>query len=271
LIAAAPTLLERIRLGPAGLAPLGFQLTLTQAFVPLSDPISHRVIALGFDAPAWSLSCEAFFYALFPVCLVALYKVRGPRLLIALACLFSLWPLLLAASFHGAGATYWFLYLFPPARLADFLVGMCLGLVLLAIDRRTLSRIRSWSMLEALALGALGATVAVAGHVPIAYRFDAYYLPAMAAVIFVFALERGRLSRLLGHSTMMFFGEISFAFYMLHTLVMRAAGYPPGSAGALAHAGPLALIFVGTLALSALVHLGYELPAQRLLKRWVRR
>ncbi len=268
LIAAAPTLLERIRLGPAGLAPLGLQLTLTQAFVPLSDPISHRVIALGFDAPAWSLWCEAFFYALFPVCLVALYRVRRPRLLIGLACVFSLWPMLLAASFHGAGATYWFLYLFPPARLADFLIGMCLGLVLLAIDGRALSRIRYWSMLEALTLVALAATVAMAGRVPTVYRFDVHYVPAMAAVIFVFALERGRLSRLLGHSTIMFFGEISFAFYMLHALVMRAAGYPPGGPGGLAHAGPLALILVGTLVLSAMVHLGYELPAQRRVKRW---
>ena len=51
-----------------------------------------------------------------------------------------------------------------------------------------------------------------------------YDLPFFAFTILVFAAERGRISQHLRGSWLVFLGEISFAFYLLHVLVMRLAG-----------------------------------------------
>jgi peptidoglycan/LPS O-acetylase OafA/YrhL len=52
--------------------------TLTQAWVPLDK------FAFGLNGVSWSLSCEAFFYALFPLLLVWMTKL-GRRRLVGLA------------------------------------------------------------------------------------------------------------------------------------------------------------------------------------------
>ena len=255
-IAAAPSLAERLRMGPGALLPGVFQLTLTQAFVPVSDPLTGVMVPLGFDAPAWSLSCEAFFYALFPFFAVVLWRLRRPVMLLACAATLALLPLTLAAGLHARPrAVYWVLYIFPPSRLADFLVGACLGLAALRIRRRTAAATWPGTLAEGAALGALGIAVLCLDHVPLAYRYDAYYLPVMAAVVFTLGLERGRISRVLGHRALVFLGEISFAFYLLHTLVMRDC------------ACSWWLSLTVSLTLSVVVFRAYEMPARRRITR----
>lgn len=268
VLAAIPTAWQRLQFGIGAWLPAAFQLTLTQAFIPTSDPITHVIIPLGFDAPAWSLSVEALFYALFPVMVVMLYRLRRPGLLVAVAALLAFWPLSLALGLKISGnAEYWFLYIFPPSRLADFLIGTCLGLAVLSLKRAGSARMWSWTALEIAALAMLGAAVVMSHAVRIGFRYDVYYLPPMALLVAVFAIERGHASKMLGHPGLVFLGDASFAFYLIHTLAMRAAGYPPGRTGHQYHVAAYAVILVVTIALSALVHRAYELPVQRWVKR----
>jgi peptidoglycan/LPS O-acetylase OafA/YrhL len=58
-------------------------------------------------------------------------------------------------------------------------------------------------------------------HLPQALHFDVGFLPFWTILIFVFAHERGIISKLLGRRPFVFLGEISFSFYMLHQLVIR--------------------------------------------------
>ena len=268
-LAAAPTFVDRLRAGPSAMLPWAFQLTLTQSFLPLVDSFTGKLVGIGFDAPAWSLSCEMFFYALFPFFVVTLLRFRRPAVLAALAAVLWIWPFAIAAGFHGTVAYgYWFVYIFPFNRMADFMVGVCLGLAMLRTsDSSAVPQTRRWTLIEGASLTALLGAVALSGVVSQVYRYDAWYVPPMAVVIVVFALGRGRLSAALSASWLVFLGEISFSFYMLHTLVMRAAGYQPGNAGGLANVAPYVLILGVTLGLSALAYMAYERPLQRLINR----
>jgi peptidoglycan/LPS O-acetylase OafA/YrhL len=269
-IAAIPTFWERITAGPAAVMPMIFQITLTQAWTPIVDPISHNLIPITFNAPAWSLSAEAYFYLMFPIFAAALWRIRRPQMLVATAALLMLWPVALAAAYNTSpAADYWYLYVLPPNRLADFLIGICLGLALLRTDVAEHRRSVRWAAVEAATLAALLGAVVLSNQLSIRYRYDAYYLPFMALVIAVFALERGHISQALRHRRLLYLGEISFAFYMIHTLVMSYAGLPAGRPGTQYHVAAYAAILVVSVALSALLHRAYELPAQNRVRRWL--
>ncbi len=131
LIAAVAVMGEWLRVGVAGAATAVSQVTLTQAFLPIRDPFDpSRLAALGFDGPAWSLSCEAFFYLSFPFVLLVLARRRTP-LLAAVAVGVWAWTVLLALNLQGSPLAGWALYIFPPVRLAEFVVGVCGGLIFL--------------------------------------------------------------------------------------------------------------------------------------------
>jgi peptidoglycan/LPS O-acetylase OafA/YrhL len=225
-------------------------------------------IAFGVNGPAWSISVEAFFYALFPfVACVLLRAFRGSRphtVLLAAGVLWLvqaslLWPV------HAA-VDDWRWYVFPPSRLIDFVVGMLLGIAFLRSDQR-----RTWPLhptsIEALALAGVGLAVYASPFVPLSMRFSAWVMPAWCAAIFVFAGQRGAISRLLSHPALVRLGEVSFAFYLCHLMVVKLVD------GRLGWQHPLAMPIAlgGTLALGWLLHHVVERPLRtrvRALLSW---
>ena len=43
----------------------------------------------------------------------------------------------------------------------------------------------------------------------------------MVGIVLIFALQKGLFSRILQHKTLVYLGEISFAFYMIHMIVIK--------------------------------------------------
>jgi peptidoglycan/LPS O-acetylase OafA/YrhL len=139
---------------------------------------------------------------------------------------------------------------------------MLLGVALLRSDPAARWRLRGTSM-EMLALTAIAVSIIVSPLLPLALRFSAALMPAWAFAIWVFASRRGALSRLLEHPVLVRLGEVSFAFYLIHLVVIVQMTNAIGTA----HPLFMPLSFAVTLALSFVLFHGVEQPMRVRIRR----
>ncbi len=217
-------------------------------------------VYFGLNTVAWSLSCEAFFYALFPLLhrLVVRLPVRALWPAVA-AALGSVWLVPLLTLPLSQPHRYWAIWVLPLSRLPEFVAGMLLARVV---------RAGRWPGVDwrAVALVAAACYVAAA-HLPTGLRLVAGTVVPLALLIPALAATdlAGRHTVVAGR-TAVYLGELSFAFYLVHELVLRALAKLVGVGhGQLAGTG-LSLAALGTaVAASALLHHLVELPGMRLL------
>jgi peptidoglycan/LPS O-acetylase OafA/YrhL len=236
---------------PTRLHAVAAQLVLLQSWIPIG------AIYFGVNGPAWSISVEAFFYAVFPFAafgLLRLFRTSPPHVVLFgaaalwLAQIAYLWP-------QHAAVDDWRWYVFPPSRLVDFVVGMLVGIAFLRSDRQKRWRLRATSV-EILVLAGVCLAVYASPLVPLSVRFSAWTMPAWCALIFVFARRGGAISRLLAQPILVRLGEVSFAFYLSHlavvALISRLLGWD--------HPLMLPVALGCTLALSFALYHGVEQP-----------
>ncbi len=245
-------------LGPVSLALVA---TGTQAWVPAA--------ALRWNPPAWSLSCELFFYALFPAIAGALGR-RGSTGAATLGAVAWLVGLALPVAYlvvdpDGLGAPRitdegtWLntVKLSPLARLPDFLVGVAAGV--LWKNRVPLPRAAGPVALV------LSLAAAASGLVPALVLHNGALAPLFALVVWWLAAGENPLARALSSRPAQLLGEASYALYLLHVplflwamALTRQTTLPPRLA-----------LAVGALAVPAAVvaHLALERPARRWLRR----
>jgi peptidoglycan/LPS O-acetylase OafA/YrhL len=180
--------------------------------------------ALSWNAVSWSLSVEAFFYAVFPFLLLRFGKFSRKTLwTIIPAC----WIAGLAISggflaLRPAGATYissanWsaavnFVKFFPLVRLPEFLMGMACGFLFLRTERNPKLA------LPLVGLGLLGAaaTALASRFVPYLMVHTAMSGPAFAALVYGIALEPKWVAWL-NNRLLVLSGDASYSFYLLHS------------------------------------------------------
>lgn len=236
-------------------------LTLTQAWWPDTH------VVLGVNGVSWSLSAELFFYACFPFLLPRLRALGSPgrrRLMAAVVVLIALVDLAVATRADLPGladprsALDWLLYTSPPFRALEFVLGVCLALELLDGWRTRLGLGRSLLL--------AGAAVYVAG-----LTRHPHLCVALTVVPFLLVIAAATQSDLSGRPSLLRrpvpvrLGEWSFAFYLVHQLVLRfGARHHVHSLGqALAF---VAVQFCVALALAAALHHVVERPAERVLR-----
>lgn len=194
-------------------------LGLLQSFVPSSEWY------FSLNAPSWSLSAEVFFYVLFP----ALIVLRTQFLLIFALFISIVKAALLAFPDENA---HFLQYIFPPLRLADFVLGIAAYRVASA-HRARLEAMAGQLQVASIALLALALSGST--FVSQAARYDLYYLVPMCFIVVAFSLSQGWLSKRLSDARLVLLGEASFSLYMIHYLVImageqiRAALYGAGS------------------------------------------
>ncbi len=261
---------------PIGPAPGGIGPFLANAFLVHSWVPSLAYIQ-SYNSVAWTLSLEWFFYLFCPLALVGIgrWKTATPRQL-HLAAL-GVWLLTIAvvlpfASHEG----FWPLYVCnvcPAVRCGEFLVGVLLGAAFVRGRVRSgpleLPRTRRlWTALEVVAVALVVVLILRSHRVPLLFRMNGYYIPAVALLVTVFARERGRVSRVLASRTIVYLSELSFAFYLLHAIMfthLRAAY--ASWVGVYAGAG---LLISTTLLAAAAAHHLVERPMRERIVRWTK-
>jgi peptidoglycan/LPS O-acetylase OafA/YrhL len=252
---------------PGGTHDLVLNLLLLQAWSP------DKQVYWSYNAPSWSVSCELFFYLMFPACL---WAIRRNPALMATGCLAGL--VVFLAGLGSAAPQLdpeWVGYINPLVNLPTFALGIAAGLLQMRLPPVTLGRLGGTAVqLAAVALAALGnaamAELATATNAlsPAAAEFVVSSGAgwSYAALIFVLGRYDGALSNALSHPIFVYLGEISYAIYLFHQLVLRwhTEHYANIPLNIWVQYG---LLLVATLAIAAAVNMLIERPMQRWIKR----
>lgn len=214
-------------------------LMLLQAWSP------QETTYFGLNTPSWSLSCEVFFYLCFPLILRGVDRL-SPRwwwpataATLGAVCLMPALALALPE-----GSRYWFVYVFPPVRMLEFIAGILLA--------RIVQQGR-WIRLGVLPAAALAvAAYFGSGFLPLGFSYVAGTVVPLALLIPAVAVSDLRGGRsVLRTRTMILLGEISFAFYLVHQLVIRFVDRALGARSWSDPAGMLVASIMLALALAA--------------------
>lgn len=264
---------------------LGASLLLIQAFLP--------PLAAGLNTPGWSISCEAFFYAVWPK-LVGKLRRTSPDFPLAQVLIFyaltlsvpvvalvlykqnlftpRIFPAVLD-DIAGSEFLARLLAYLPLIRLPEFLIGIALGHALRRAPpslepgfRATLVELFLiiFILLGALFLGSGG--LGKLTGIPLANRVgneSGIFAPLYALLIWRLARHRGLLQRFFSLGPLLSLGEASYALYILQEPVLdwfTGAGkrvFP----NLMAHWSWIFFIYCALLiGLSLLVHRRWEMP-----------
>ncbi|MEJ0015483.1 MAG: acyltransferase [Acetobacteraceae bacterium] len=276
--AVAPYLAD-IVLTPFGLLCAALNLALLQAWVPI------QVVYFSYNAVAWSISAEVFFYLMF-IWLIRdiertwltkiLFGLGLAGLMIGIAMVFRL-PLYAENAYTVDTAAL--TYISPASRIFEFIVGMAAAVGYFRLrDRPRAGAVAA----NALEIGCLLVALAPLA-IPVGW-FDygmitlvlpkqvclwlqrSYAAPAFALFIMVIARQEGIVSSILRCRTLVVLGEISYAVYLLHQLLIRWwLVHGSRFAGILPDAMAYLLFWILTLVGSFIIWRFVETPARRWL------
>ena len=241
-------------------------LALLHAWVPAPGVYSAA------NGVSWSLSCEAFFYALFPGLfpLISRWDRRRRTAFVAVV-LGTTSTVAVLVSLVVAGGRYDTAgYMSPPVRVGEFVLGVTVGM---ALREGWVPRVRpstAWAATAAAVGTSLMIGAARGWPVPRGVA-DVLSVGPLTLVLVAYAGRdlTGRRS-LLARPWAVYLGQLSFAFYLVHQLVLDLLlkDVIPFTDAAVSSALWRLAVGLGVSVLAAMaVHHGVELPAQRLLTR----
>jgi peptidoglycan/LPS O-acetylase OafA/YrhL len=198
----------------------------------------------AWNTPGWSVSAEAFFYAVFPSVVGRLRSGSLPQLLrrafvfyglalipplIVTAAQFPPSPFLqvqVPSGLDGLDLQTWIVRLCgfsPLARLPEFLMGICLGHWLRArrTNHATFSAGRAASLEMPTLVVMAGALVALGLHPDSKPWLDSGLLsPVFLVLVAALAIGTGPIARLLSSRPLQVLGDASYAMYVLQEPVL---------------------------------------------------
>ena len=223
-------------------------------------------VGYSVNTVSWSLGCEAFFYLSFPFVAPLLRRLNTSQLywtafvLIALTYCCQKWQYYLFP--HNPQGSFWFVYMFPPVRSLEFWLGVVTALLV----KRARWYGPGLGMASLLAVGVyyLNGTDWIASNLH-TIGFD------VVCCLLIGAAARADLSGAWSPwrwRPLVFLGEISFAFYLVHVELIQnvmRAWHPQGWHGATVYLVIPALLAVA-IGLAYLLYRFVEMPSMRLLR-----
>lgn len=218
-------------------------------------------VIFGLNAVSWSLACEAFFYAVTPFLLSRL-RSRPTRQVVTVALLWfaTTSTAALLASRLGAHADV-VAYANPLVRSGEFVLGCVLALLVQ----------RGWRPRVPLSAALL--LVTCAGAIVVAFPMGQSSVSVVMALPFALLVLAASLADVserrgpLRFRLLVYLGQVSFAFYLVHELVLlnvpHVLGVAPSRASGLLS---LALLLGVAQGLAMVLHHSVEKPMQLSLR-----
>ena len=237
-------------------------LTLLQSWVP------DQTFYFAASAVFWSLSCEAFFYAVFPRLMPVINRASSKALALMTVVLIAFIAAIAWACVGSKPESVgtWLVDFFPPTRLAEFIVGIILAV---AVKRGMRSPL-SLSQAGVLSVAA----VLVATQVPATFAVSSITLvPFMLLIVAAASADIRQRPSVFRAPVIVKLGVWSYCFYLVHTQVLAVvfelasrAGHPKED---LTTAAAMVLILVSlaaAVAASWALHVLVERPAEKRLR-----
>ncbi len=243
LLAVAPFIMEDQTPGKAGY--LAAHLLLVQAWL--------GAIPVNWNTPAWSLSCEMFFYAMFPLAARFIRSATWRAVAIAAGVAVVLTRVMWAAGVSDN--------IKPLVHLSDFLMGITAACAYELLQRRARPP-QGWWLYVPGFLGAAG-VLSFPGVLPEGIDLNSVLRPLNGLLLIGLAFGGGLLARGLSWRVIVYLGKSSYAMYILHVPILwwclrRSMEFPP-------------LLYVAiVIAVSALVYGLFEEPANQRLRSFLR-
>jgi peptidoglycan/LPS O-acetylase OafA/YrhL len=188
---------------------------LLQAYFP-----SDVSIIYSFNNVSWTISIEMLFYTLFPFIAIGVGKIRkrmSREMLIFV--MLSLWLGVIGGNILLPS----YVVSLPFFRLSEFMIGVCAALIFMdhMKDKKKVFLGAHDTLVELISLTLLAINVLLYPFVAHRLSVIAFLAPSLTLLIFVFSQSNGHVARFLSHKILVFLGEISFSFYMLHHLILN--------------------------------------------------
>ena len=201
---------------------------------------------------AWSLSYEMFYYMTIPL-VIALFRLRERS---------ALWRVLLFSTLAGVTAIYCAIY-GGHIRLIMFISGI---LLYEAIDSRAVSTPSSFLGLLALVLGLLATLLPTTGPSGFVLKISILFVSFFVLCLACFRDPTAWLPRTFSWTPLRWLGNMSYSYYLLHGLVLKAGflvlavALPSANYGAGLFWALLPIMFILTLIPTAVLFLTVERP-----------
>jgi peptidoglycan/LPS O-acetylase OafA/YrhL len=266
MIAAYVLLWDLVRHPPTMLGWL-LQPFLLQAWDP--DP---AVFAAG-NGPTWSLSCEAFFYLMFPLLLRVVRRLRGRDIAVvacAVVAIAAIAPALAQPHLSALGFDWAFFYL-PGYRIGEFIIGMLLARAVALgyhFPRPSVGYLIGW-------LGLIGwSAVAARYYVGNGHELARPYATLLALPFFSLLVLSAASADLVGSARLLRarfavrLGEWSFALYLVHSVLFAEVERHAWlhNQGGTTGFGFLLVFMAAATLIAAGAHYVIEKPAERWLR-----
>ncbi len=177
------------------------------------------------NRPSWSLCIEAMFYLSFPFLFRIMKAIPGKYDLLGFIAVtvssflvqmsIYIWaePNKMMGAFPISQHHFWISYIFPPTRIFEFLAGMFAARLLINGRAIMLNKTTSFALLVATYIGSM--------YIPYQFSMSVVFIIPVCLLITSFAGDDIKYKKTaFNHKTSVWLGEISYAFYMVHFLVL---------------------------------------------------
>lgn len=186
---------------------------LIQAFVPVES------IYFSYNAVSWYLSLTIFFAVMIPICVQLWKRMNAKSWLLSLIAVWG-GELLLCIITAGSEIQHWLIYICPVVRFFEFFVAGGAYKIFANYDTDK-ERIVNKKILFVTVVVIEVILLVASTIVRTAYFSSfAWFLPSIVLVVCCYFLEDSIDNNLIVR-VLMFFGGITFEFFMLHQLVIK--------------------------------------------------
>ncbi|MEW6068863.1 MAG: acyltransferase [Nitrospirota bacterium] len=249
--------------------------------------IPVREIFFSFNAVTWAVSVEVFFYLLFPLLIKDFETTYLRKIALSLLLVFGIVSFCNVLHLPSDGAVSpttisrtALVYINPPCRLFEFVLGMCVAL----LWRKHYHHIKLnkivGTLLEVFAICVVllsvyysisaGNLVRLVGPAGSEYLCHAGSAVAFASLIFIMAMEAGFISKVLNLKLPVLLGDASYSIFLFHQIILR---FYTVNAGLFSYI-PQVLLYIiflfFLLIISFLVLIVIERPCRRLLMGFIK-